>query len=82
MEDTMQQKTGAMSQLEISVLLERNNYKVLHLSTFFPKLLPHAAMQELLDQGTINEGFLENMFALGQELSTFGSEILCIAMKK
>jgi 2-polyprenyl-3-methyl-5-hydroxy-6-metoxy-1,4-benzoquinol methylase len=82
MEDEMQQTTGAMSQIEISSLLKRNSYHILQLSTFFPKLLPHADMQRLLDQKKIDEGFLESMFALGQELSTFGSEILCIATKK
>jgi hypothetical protein len=49
------------------------------LETFMPKLLPHATLQEALDAKVISMSFLEELFRLGKQFPTQGSEIIAKA---
>jgi hypothetical protein len=81
MEVKMQQTTGAMSIDQLHALLASTGLRATAISTFFPKLLPHGALQSLYEEGVIDDRFLNQMYELGTELSAFGSEIICIATR-
>lgn len=75
----MQQKLGVFSMDSLNSLLVSCGFKVEILETFMPKLLPHATLQEALDAKVISMSFLEELFRLGKQFPTQGSEIIAKA---
>jgi len=80
-EKLMQQLKGAYSSESLTKELELAGFKVEKCQSIFPKLLPHALMQQAIDEGVIEFEFLEKMDALIPFLSDFGSELLIKARK-
>ena len=80
-EKLMQQLKGAYSSESLTSELENAGFKVEACKSIFPKILPHALMQQALDENLIDFSFLERMDALMPLLSDFGSELLIQARK-
>jgi SAM-dependent methyltransferase len=80
-EKLMQQLKGAYSSESLTKELELAGFRVETCHSIFPKILPHALMQQAMDEGIIGFDFLEKMDALMPLLSDFGSELLIKARK-
>lgn len=61
--------------------LENNGFKIIDMVTSFIKPLPHAGMQEALDNSLLSEGDLEFLYKLSDLMPGFGSEIFGVAIK-
>jgi SAM-dependent methyltransferase len=57
------------------------NFNILSVSTGFVKLFTHAKMQELIENGIVNDEVLEFFYKASDHLDAFGSEIFAVVTK-
>ena len=81
-QDLMQQIQLTFTPESIVQLFRSQNLKVVECRTFFPKLLSHAQMQSLLDDGLIDSNFIDMLCGLSRHLEPVGSEIMIIGKKQ
>lgn len=79
-ERTMQQFSSYSPKI-LTNQLENHGFKVIEISTNFIKPLPHAGMQEAIDNSLISDDDLEFLYRISSLMPDFGSEIFGIAVK-
>jgi hypothetical protein len=79
-ERTMQQ-FSSYSPILLKNQLENHGFKVVEIATNFIKPLPHAGMQEAIDNSLISDDDLEFLYRISGLMPEFGSEIFGIAVK-
>lgn len=75
------QQHQALSDVELSNLLEECGFSIQFVATEIPKILSHRQMDEALSVGAISPGFIDELCALSPWLPHFGSEIFILARR-
>lgn len=75
------QQNSTFDLASLTSLVNENGFDVIEAGTFFPKFFSHQQMQEMMDNGIINEKILDGMYRMEKYLPEYGSEIY-IQMKK
>jgi SAM-dependent methyltransferase len=81
-QETMQQRQLTFTPESITDLFTSLDLHVVECRTFFPKLLSHAQMQDLLNRNAIDQQFIEILYGLSNFLEPVGSEIIIVGKKK
>ena len=79
-EKLMQQSTSYSPQLLVNQL-ESHGFEIKEVITSFIKPLPHAKMQEAMEESLISEEDLNFLYKISSLLPDFGSEIFGVAIK-
>lgn len=77
----MQQSTIVYTEDSLKKILEKNGLKVIDSGGYFIKPFHHERMQLMLDNKIMNDKDLDGLFALGDLIGEFGSEIFALSRK-